>query len=249
VRALAGRLEARGRAAAAPRVAVLPEEVDAGGLPPAAGPLRPVLGLGGDAVAPLEVDLLAHGHLVVCGPRASGRTTALAALVGSLGRNLSTGVDARARVVLLAGRRHSELAAAADWARMALGPERCRELAAVLAEELPAAEDDRPTVVVVDDAELLTEGACDAALRGLARLGRDAPLRMAVAVESRALRRYSEWLTEVRESRHAILLNPDVSADGEPFGAGPLPRPLRPYPPGRGFLLRAGQAIAVQVAR
>jgi S-DNA-T family DNA segregation ATPase FtsK/SpoIIIE len=248
VRALAGRLEARGLTAAAPGVEVLPEEVDAGGLPPSAGPLRPVLGLGGDAVVPVEVDLLAHGHLVVCGARGSGRTTALAALVGSLARAQDCAED-RARVVLLAGRRHSELAAAACWARMALGPERCRELAAALAEELPAAGDGRPTVVVVDDAELLAEGACDAALRGLARLGRDAPLRMAVAVESRALRRYSEWLTEVRESRHAVLLNPDDSADGEPFGAGPLPRPLRPYPPGRGFLLRAGQAIAVQVAR
>ena len=64
-----------------------------------------------------------------------------------------------------------------------------------------------------------------------------------------ALRRYSEWLGELRECRHAVLLNPDVSCDGEPFGAGALARPLRPWPAGRGFLLRAGQAISLQVAR
>jgi len=46
-----------------------------------------------------------------------------------------------------------------------------------------------------------------------------------------------------------LLLNPDVSADGEPFGAGQLPRPLRPWPPGRRFLLRGGTATPLQVAR
>jgi len=31
--------------------------------------------------------------------------------------------------------------------------------------------------------------------------------------------RFSEWVAELREYRHALLLNPDVNADGEPFGA------------------------------
>jgi len=106
----------------------------------------------------------------------------------------------------------------------------------------------RPVVVMVDDAELMMDGPADVALRALIRLGRDQPVRVVAAVEVRALRRYSEWLMELRESRHAILLNPDVSADGELFGAGPLPRPLRPWPPGRGFLIRPGQVIPLQVA-
>jgi S-DNA-T family DNA segregation ATPase FtsK/SpoIIIE len=242
VEALAGRLGPR-PPGAAPRVEVLPEDLDRAVLPGPSGPLRPVLGLGGDAVAPVEADLLANGNLVVCGPRGSGRTTALAALVTSLRR-----ADAPPGLVLLSGRRHSELLPCAPWTQVALGPERCREVAAALAAELPPAGEGEPTVVLVDDAELLMDSACDAALRALARLARDVPVRLVVAVEVRALRRYSEWLGEVRESRHAVLLNPDPSADAEPFGAGPLPRPLRPYAPGRGFLVRGGLALPFQVA-
>src|SRR2546430_10440797 len=93
--------------------------------------------------------------------------------------------------------RHSELTALAGWSRTALGPDACRALAAGLAGEVagepPGAGGREPTVVVVDDAELLTEGPCDAALRALARLGRDAPLRLVAAVGGGAPRPGREW--------------------------------------------------------
>lgn len=244
VAALAGLLAARGQVRTAPPVNVLPPDVAAGSLPQPSAALRAVLGLGGDAAEPLEVDLLRHGHLVVGGPRGSGRTTALATLAAS-----ASAIAGPPRLVLLAGRRHSELCTMGSWEQVALGAERCRELASALADELSrAGAARRPLMAVVDDAELLAEGPCDAALRGLARCGRDLPVRMVAAVEVRALRRYSEWLTELKESRHVVLLNPDVSADAEPFGVGQLPRPLHPWPPGRGFLLRAGRAVPIQVA-
>src|SRR5207248_1683539 len=59
----------------APPVAILPENLPRAALPPPSGPWRAVVGLGGDVVAPVEVDL-SRGHLVVAGPRGSGRTTA-----------------------------------------------------------------------------------------------------------------------------------------------------------------------------
>src|SRR5262249_40656022 len=124
--------------------------------------------------------------------------------------------------------------------------EECRQLALELAQGLVDATE--PVVVLVDDAELLADGPADAALRALIRLGRDQPLRVVAAVEVRALRRDSEWLMELREARHAMRLSPDVGADGEPFGVGPPPRPLRPWAPGRGFLIRPGQVVPLQVA-
>lgn len=241
LRALGVHLAAGATEDRAPGIAVLPDAVRSADLPVPGTALRAVIGLGGDTAAPVEVDLLGHGHLALCGPRGSGRTSALAAVAASLGRAGQT-----QRLVLLSPRQRSELAAAGSWFRVALGVEQCAELAVALASEPAHAAE--PIVVLVDDAELLMEGAADGALRALTRLGRDLPLRVAAAVEIRAMRRYSEWMTELRESRHAVVLNPDVSADGELFGAGPLPRPLRPWPPGRGFLIRAGQVVPVQLA-
>jgi S-DNA-T family DNA segregation ATPase FtsK/SpoIIIE len=219
----------------APPVAILPEDLRRALLPPASGPWRAVVGLGGDAVAPVEIDL-SRGHLLVAGPRGSGRTTTLAALAASL-------AGGPHELMLLTARRESELASLVPWSRSALGAEAC----AAFAESMEAGP--RPTVVLVDDADTLAEGGSDAALRRLARMGRDLPLRFVAAVETRALRRYSEWLGELRECRHAVLLNPDVSCDGEPFGVGQLPRPLRAWPPGRGFLVCAGNVTPLHVAR
>jgi S-DNA-T family DNA segregation ATPase FtsK/SpoIIIE len=219
----------------APPVAILPEDLRRTVLPPPSGPWRAVIGLGGDAVAPVEVDL-SRGHLVVAGPRGSGRTTTLAALAASL-------AGGPQELMLLAARPESELAPLVRWSRTALGAEAC----AAFAESMEAGP--RPTVILVDDADTLAEGRSDAALHRLARMGRDLPLRFVAAVETRALRRYSEWLGELRACRHAVLLNPDVSCDGEPFGAGQLPRPLRPWPAGRGFLVSSGEVTPLQLAR
>ena len=239
--ALAARLTRLHLGSPAPGIAVLPDSVSLADLAVPTAPLRAFVGLGGDDVTALEVDLLAHGHLAVCGPRGSGRTTALSSVAVSLAR-----AHVAQQLVLLSPRRQSALKGAAEWSRFATGAEECRQLALELAQGLVEAT--QPVVVLVDDAELLTDGPADAALRALIRLGRDQPLRVVAAVEVRALRRYSEWLMELRESRHAMLLNPDVSADGEPFGVGPLPRPLRHWPPGRGFLIRPGQVVPLQVA-
>ncbi|HZV52293.1 MAG TPA: FtsK/SpoIIIE domain-containing protein [Candidatus Dormibacteraeota bacterium] len=226
----------------APRLEVLPEDLSRSRLPPPGPGLRAVVGLGGDGVIPIEVDL-ADGHLLVCGPRGSGRTTALATIALSLAR----GAEPPA-LALLAPRRRSELASLVEWRWSALGDDECARLVDELGR---AARAGLPgsTVLVVDDAELLAQGAIDGELRRLARLGREVPLRIVAAAETRSLRRYSEWLNELRDDRHALLLNPDPTCDGDLFGAGPLPRPLRPWPAGRGFLLEAGRSVPVQVAR
>ncbi len=224
-----------------PRIEVLPRFVKVADMPPPSGRQRATIGLGGDTVVPQELDFDLHGHLVVCGPRGSGRTTALKAAAASLGR---AGLEQR--LILMSPRRRSEPEIGGTWSRVAIGIEACTELALELCREEGAAMP--PTVVIVDDGEMLMEGAADSALRQLTRLGREQPVRLIAAVEVRAVRRYSEWMAELKESRHALLLNPDVTADGEPFGTGPLPRPLRPWPPGRGFLISQGQIAPIQVA-
>ena len=224
-----------------PRIEVLPRFVKIADMPVPGGPHRATIGLGGDTAVPLELDLDVHGHLVVCGPRGSGRTTALRAAAASLGR---AGLEQR--LILMSPRRRAEPEISGTWSRVAIGIEACTELALELCREEGAAMP--PTVVIVDDGEMLMEGTADSALRQLTRLGREQPVRLIAAVEVRAVRRYSEWMAELKESRHALLLNPDVTADGEPFGTGPLPRPLRPWPPGRGFLISQGQITAIQLA-
>jgi DNA segregation ATPase FtsK/SpoIIIE-like protein len=59
---------------------------------------------------------------------------------------------------------------------------------------------------------------------------------------------YGHWLREVRKSRTGLLLQPDLSTDGDLLGVR-LPRRLStPLVPGRGFLVDNGEARLVQIA-
>ena len=59
---------------------------------------------------------------------------------------------------------------------------------------------------------------------------------------------YGHWLREIRKSRTGLLLQPDLSTDGDLLGVR-LPRRLStPLRPGRGFLVENGEARLVQIA-
>ncbi len=182
-----------------PPLRTLPALVGASVLPSPAAPLGAVLGLGGDEVEAIEVDLEA-GHLAVCGPRGSGRTSALMTLAASLER------------------------APAAPRLLRPGPsERVPQLRA-LAEHPP----DRWTVLLLDDADRLPEEG-GRLLEGLLADVRGR-LRLVVAVQTRSLRSFAGWPAELRWARRLLLLDPDPIADGDLVGLGLLPRPLRPRP-------------------
>ena len=235
------RLDAPG--IAAPAVGVLPANVSAASLAPAARPGVAVLGIADHNLGPAGVSL-DDGHFLVAGPLRSGRSTALMAIAVSLAAT-TPGISLH----LLAPRR-TPLSGLGDWASIAEGPDACDALVERLAREAANTADDR-VVLVIDDGEELFESASAATLATLARRGRDSGMRIVAAVELRsALRAFGGWLAEVRKDRHGLLLQPGQEMAGELLGAT-LPRAAagRPTPPGRGYLVVRGGVELVQVAQ
>ncbi|MFN2465263.1 MAG: FtsK/SpoIIIE domain-containing protein [Candidatus Dormibacteria bacterium] len=226
---------------AVPGIHLLPSVVSHTDLP-IAGPLQAVVGLADTDLSAVAIDLSDDGQLVV-GPPHSGRSNTLAVAAASL----REGLGDRVRLVLLAPRR-TPLAGLGLWDAIAEGGEQCELLARQLADQGDVEDGPgRPTVVVVDDGEELAEGPVAGALTVVARRGRDTRIRLLAAVETRSAHRaYSGWIPEVRKARQGLLLQPDLDIDGDLLGAR-LPRRAAAFPVGRGFLVRRGGVILVQV--
>jgi S-DNA-T family DNA segregation ATPase FtsK/SpoIIIE len=193
---------------------------------------------------PVAVDLR-HANCIVAGPRRSGRTSALATAVDSL---LAQPEVPEVHVLTP---RTSTLGETPNVASTSRGPANCERAAALFAAELSARSADAgPLVVIVDDAEDLVEGAVAASLLALVRQGRDKGVRVLAAVERNAAHRaFGNWIRELRNDGHGLLLQPEVEVDGELVGVR-LPKGFRrEYPPGRGYLVDRGRMELIQVAK
>lgn len=225
--------------ATAPAVELLPRRVTAAELrargaqaaltgEPAVLPI----GLGDEELAPVALVLYENEHALIAGPPRSGRSTALRALA-----TLAAAGPEPCAVVALAGRRsplraHPGLDAVLDG----LG-----EL-----DRLLSGFDDRPVLLLVDDAEGIDDTA------GVLRRWMKAPhgnVHVVAAGRAESVRRaYGHWTGQVRESRCGVLLTPDYDLDGDLLGAT-LPRLDRLAAlPGRGFAVVGGSVQGVQVA-
>jgi DNA segregation ATPase FtsK/SpoIIIE, S-DNA-T family len=210
--------------------------------PPSRTPTACTVGVGGDHLAPVEVDLAESASLfLVSGPPRSGRSGALAAVVESLAGRASGHLP-----VLVCCPRPSPLTGLADLPGVVdvlSGPELWPALESVLA-QVPG-----PVAVVVDDAELLAEGPAADILERLARTARDHGNLVIAAgtTEDLMLQRYRGWLAALRRARYGLLLNPLSYVDGEVFDVR-LPRSTGGgWPPGRALLVQRGATVAVQV--
>jgi S-DNA-T family DNA segregation ATPase FtsK/SpoIIIE len=232
------------------RIDPLPEEVTAAVLegwrctPRPAGSTVATPAAGGDRLGPVDVDLAVGGAtFLVGGPPRSGRSTALLAIVSSLGGRADGSLP-----VLVVAPRPSPLADVAGLPGV-LGvltgdP---AGIAAGIATGLAAV--DGPVALVVDDAELLTDLALTDALERFARYARDtgSVLVAAATTEDALAARYRGWLATVRRSRRGLLLNPASHVDGELFDLR-LPRSLTGgWPAGRALLVDSGTYTTVQV--
>jgi S-DNA-T family DNA segregation ATPase FtsK/SpoIIIE len=106
-----------------------------------------------------------------------------------------------------------------------------------------------PVAVLVDDAELLTDGPLANLLQQVVREGRDHDIVLVAAAttDDLMLLRYRGWLADARRSRCGLLLCPGSSMDGEVFDVK-LPRSLSGgWPAGRGLLIDRGHTATVQV--
>lgn len=202
-------------------------------------PLWAMIGVGGDELAPLGVDLQLSGPgFVVAGPPKSGRSTALITATRSLLRNGTP-------VVLVTPRRSPlrEL----DGADGVLGLLSAEQSADDL-KALTTRAGGRPFVVVVDDAELIYDTPLDAGLEEVIRTGRDGDHGLLAAGTSDSMAsQYRGFLVEARRSRCGLLLSPQSPQEGELFNAR-LPRDTGGGPIGRGLLVRDGGLIPIQVA-
>ena len=224
------------------RVEGLPAHVDFEQAWAAAAPVRPhtplwaLVGVGGDELEPVGVDLSTSGGFVVAGPSKSGRSTAL--------RSMAKSLAAGGAAVVAVCPRPSPLAdlAGTKGVRVVSGVPDPEELTTVLARAKG------PLAVVVDDAEVFARTPADDAVRDLVReRGRG---RLAVIVGGQLEELKAELrgtVVEARKAKAGLLLSPPSALDGDLVGAR-LPRPLvGRMPPGRGILALDGEVRLVQV--
>ncbi|MFG1703432.1 FtsK/SpoIIIE domain-containing protein [Nonomuraea sp. M3C6] len=221
------------------RVDALPMRITASqavALDPAFSPPSPLwalVGAGGDALAPLGLDLLAHGPgAVIAGPSRSGRSSVLLTAARSL-------IEYGTPVIAIAPRR-SPLRELAGAVAVLDGN-------AVNLPELVA--DLHHYVVLVDDAELINPDApLGTALEEVLRSGRDGDHGLLIAGATGDLAvAYRGFVAETRKSRTGLLLAVQSQADGDIFTIR-LPRGTVGGPPGRGFLVTTGNITPVQAA-
>ncbi|MGW2045604.1 FtsK/SpoIIIE domain-containing protein [Streptomyces sp. NPDC001858] len=204
-------------------------------------PMWGLLGVGGDAGQPVGVDLAGSSSVFgVFGPAGSGRSNALASLAVSL---LAAGTS-----LVVITPRESQLRALDRHATA-----RVLTAADPSADELRAALDalPGPRVVVMDDADLLTNPAADKVLKDIAVSGRDQGAGLLFATSAEAIQGgMSGWTLSARRARRGLLLAPKTIGEGELIGVR-LPHSVTRAvpPPGRGWTAGDdGNVMAVQVA-
>ncbi|MEV7803927.1 FtsK/SpoIIIE domain-containing protein [Microbispora sp. NPDC088329] len=241
------------------RVDALPMRITAGQAldlapshqPPSA--LWALLGAGGDALAPMGVDLQGQGPAaVIAGPPRSGRSSALVTAARSL-------LDRGTPVLVVTPRRSPLRDLAGTPGVLAVLDGNARSVSGGGTDDfggLPGALDPLALVagheryvVAVDDAELISpDSALGLALDEILRTGRDGEHGLLVAGATGDLATaYRGFAAEARKGRTGLLLNVQSPADGDLFAVR-LPRGAVGGPPGRGLLVVSGTATPIQAA-
>src|SRR5665811_197721 len=200
-----------------------------------------VLGVGGDDAGPVGV--AADGCLLVVGPTGTGRTTALAALVGGLrasGRRV--GIVARDGPLADLGPDDAAWfaktpAGAADLVRRCAGP-------------------GAPGTLVIDDLDLVARAylGLDEELAGWVLAAETGDLHhprlIASARTDRAAAAYRGACAALRGSGDVLVLAPSEPGSPEVAGVDLTLQvdPARPRHPGRGVLVQRGRPTPIQVA-
>lgn len=191
------------------------------------------IGIGNTRLAPAGFHLRERDHALVIGPARSGKTEVLAVLADA-----ARAADPAIAITVIAPRR-SRLTG-------------CRAVSAGLTTAEPAAiaaamrAVSGRHLILIDDADRVDDVNGE-----LARaLGEDHPaLHVVAAARSDALRgAYAHWTRRLHASRQGLLLQPDITADGEFFSVV-LPRDRSASTVGRGYLLANGNLELIQCAR
>ncbi|WP_247827328.1 FtsK/SpoIIIE domain-containing protein [Arthrobacter antioxidans] len=214
----------------------LPELVQYG---VSSGPRTPILGIGGEDVRPVQLDLEAIPTFVVGGPPRSGKSTALAALAAGLleaGAAVAVMTPLRSPLRALAGHPHLVQSLAAE------------EITADAVTALLRHED---LVLIVDDASAIVDFKVTDALKGAGAALNTGRLRIIAADGTDELDRVGalSWMHELVKRRHGAVLQPAGIYDGRCIGL-PLTQQIlaQPRPVGRALVNHGdGRIVAVQV--
>jgi S-DNA-T family DNA segregation ATPase FtsK/SpoIIIE len=226
------------------RLGVLPAEVDADRVLPLLDPARvPVMfvpmGIGGDRLELLGVDLSGSPAAVVAGPPRSGRTNTL--------QMIATYAVRTGRGVLGFTPRENALTAMLGAARCVVGIEHDPEAVVALLRLLG-----RGSLVLVDDAAALREGPMGAVMTALVQQARDKGFGLVIAGQGDDLGGgFSGWIHEARKGRQGIVLSPQEPLAGDLFGGRVQRTSLQPrIMPGRAVLFDgSGDQVLIQVPR
>ena len=202
-----------------------------------------LVGVGGDTLAPVGVDLLNEGPgFAVAGPPRSGRSTTLRTIVHSL---LDPAVGGGLVPVVLVTPRRSPLRQLSGHPGV-LGVLTSDSDAGGLS---AAIGDEHRYAVVVDDAELLDGTDLDDALRDVLRTARDGEHAVVIAGTTAALGRgHGGFLADTLRSRSGVLLSADSPGDGALFGLRLSRAAPAGGPTGRGLFVVSGLPAPIQAA-
>ncbi|WP_431043781.1 FtsK/SpoIIIE domain-containing protein [Streptomyces sp. P1-3] len=199
-------------------------------------PLWVMLGVGGDELAPVGVDLQESGPgFVIAGPPKSGRSTMLMGAARSL---LRFGTQ----IVVITPRRSPlrDLEGQDGVLGVLNGDSREDDLESALNKA------SGPYVVIVDDAELLYDEALDEPLEAVLRSGMDGDHGLIAAGATDTLSsQYRGFVTEARKTRNGMLLTPQSASDGEVFNIR-IPANSGAGSPGSGLFVRGGSTMPIQ---
>ncbi len=214
-----------------------------------------LLGAGGDALAPMGVDLLGQGPAaVIAGPSRSGRSSTLLTAAQSL-------LDRDVPVLVIAPRRsplrelRGVLAVLDGNARSVREDDQSAGGgfggAAGAHDPMKLLEGQDNYVVIVDDAELISpDSALGTALDEILRTARDGDHGLLIAGTTGDLATaYRGFVAEARKSRTGLLLSVQSPADGDLPSTSASPQRRDGRRPGRPrLLIVSGNATAIQTA-
>lgn len=225
-----------------PAVRLLPNIVVLGSLPPATES-QIKLGMAESDFSTVGLDFVKYPSLMVVGPTGSGRSTALATIVGGA---LETRPETEA---FLVAPRRSPLIDAQRWSGLARSASEVEDLCRRILERIGNQARAVPVLVVVDDGDQLTEGRPAAALEQVAAAARDANDIMLAAMSThRATRAYAGWAQFMRFQGSGLILQPRDDTDGDVFQLSLPRRSDAAMPPGRGYLCQGNAVQLIQVA-
>jgi len=238
---LAERLTARGVPRSGRKFETVGDFVDAAQVPAAPSLEAVPVGLT-STMLPALIDFTQQPGLLVVGGQGSGRSTAL----GAIARQVRPHVE---RLSLVAGKNLSPLIGSP------LFDEECvrdaKEFMREFAELVSDRADSPPDTwigLIVDDAEMFFESATADQLDKIAFVLRDAKvLFIAATATFQTTRAYDRWIKSLRDTGHAIALQPDPDREGDLFDV-PFPRKTAAqFPPGRGYHLTRGHIETIHL--